>query len=104
MAEISGEYNINLDTNKLQASAGDLSGFNQTLSNNITSIKYITNSIRSNWTNESIASDVTQSLTKIDECIQKLESVVFPVLNQYVETMINLSVATDATADKTIDK
>lgn len=104
MAQISGEYDINLDANKLQTSAGDLSTYNQKLYNNVESIIYISNEISNGWTNDTTGfSDVLQGLNKINDCIDKINNVVFPVLDQYVETMINLSTATSKTAEETME-
>lgn len=96
------DYDINLNAENLANSTGNLATFNQELSNNIESIKFIANEIKSNWTNDTLGNDINTSLSKLNECIDKINTVVFPVLNQYVETMNTLAVSVSTTAKKEV--
>lgn len=101
MAEISGEFDVNLNSDVLSTSTGNLAKFNQILNNDVNSIKYISNQIESNWTNDTAGSDIFTSLNKIRNCEDKIENVVFPILKQYVETMNTLASSVNAIANNT---
>ena len=96
-------YNINLDVNLLMNQTKDLAGYNQNISNDIFSVASISNEIKNNWTNTEVSSDVSQSLSKIEECINKYNDVIDPILTKFVETMNVLCIAHQKTADKTVD-
>lgn len=101
MTEISGEFDVNLNSDVLSTSTGNLAKFNQILSNDVNSIKYISKQIENNWTNDTAGSDIFTSLNKIRNCEDKIENVVFPILNQYVETMNALASSVNAVANNT---
>ncbi len=102
MAEISGEFDVNLNSDVLSTSTGNLAKFNQTLSNDINSIKYISKQIESMMTNDTVGeSDIFTSLSKIRSCEDKIENVVFPILTQYVETMNTLASSVNTIASNT---
>ena len=66
---VSGAYNVDLNVSKLLDSTSVLASGVTKLNNNANSINTISNSIKSNWTNEySANSDISTSLEKIQEC------------------------------------
>ena len=104
MAQMSGEYNINLNVSDLKQSTSNLASYNQDLSNELDSVKYISNEIQANWVNNSVnQSDISSSLEKINDCVNKIESVIFPVLTQYIETMNTLALATVDISNTSVD-
>ncbi len=97
-------YDINLDVSKLLEEISSLASNNQLLSHDIDSIEHISGEIKNNWTNDADHfSDVEQSLVKIEECINKYNSVIEPVLTKFVDTMNTLAIAHKNTSSKTVE-
>ena len=98
---VSGAYNVDLNVSKLLDSTSVLASGVTKLNNNANSINTISNSIKSNWTNEySTNSDISTSLEKIKECLDNYNTIIEPVLTKFTETMNILAIAHQSTGQK----
>ena len=101
MAQISNEFNVDLNVDELITSTENIEKYNKILETEIDNITQMCTELLIVWSSDS--ADITSSITKINECTAKIKEVINPVLTQYSETMNTLSVATSITSSKSIE-
>lgn len=86
---------------QLETSTASLATINQKVSNDIASLNYILNEIKSNWQNEEGA-DITSAVAELEKCISKVQSAINPTVGRYVDTMNSLVANSRSTQSKTM--
>lgn len=93
-------YDIrNID--ELESSTATLASTNQKVSNDIASLAFILNEIRTNWQNEAGA-DLASIIKELEDCINKVQTAINPTVGKYVTTMNNLVAESRSTQSRTM--
>lgn len=79
----------------LQNSTSNLANYNQQLTNDIESLRYIIKAIRQNWQNEAGA-DLESITNNLDNGIKTLADGIQPIIRKYVETLNQIIAETNA--------
>ena len=87
---------------RLENSAGNLASYNQQLTNDADSLKYIMNSIESNWEN-SEGQDIQSIMKNISDAIAVLSESIQPVIATYIENLNTIVAETKVNQSRTID-
>lgn len=74
---------------ELEKSAAELANYNQKLTNNISSLKYIINQIQTNWEN-SDGRDIESIMKNLNTLMNTMSENIQPVIAKYVETLNNM--------------
>lgn len=85
----------------LETSTSELATTNQKVSNDVASLAYILNEIKTNWQNEAGA-DLASIITELEGCINKVQTAINPTVGKYVTTMNNLVAESRSTQSKTM--
>lgn len=84
----------------LENSAGTLANYNQQISNNIASLKYVMNAVQENWEN-SDGQDINSIMTNLNDAIKSLSEEIQPVIATYVKSLNQIVTETRATQSRT---
>ncbi len=96
----SSSYEI-VSLDRLENSAGNLASYNQQISNNIGSLKYIMKAILENWENEA-GQDISSIMLNLNDAIKTLSEDIQPVITTYVKTLNNIVTETRANQNRTL--
>lgn len=77
------------NVDELENSAANLATYNQKITNNASSIKWVLGQIQENWENEA-AADLASIIEGLTECINNLNNTISPTIAKYVTTMNTL--------------
>lgn len=103
MENISGAYNIDVNITNLINSNSELLIKTYLINEYVNELNEINKLIKENWENENEESDIFSSTKKINECIDKITEIIIPTLSKFTETMNNLIIAHQSTANKTVE-
>lgn len=74
------------NVNSLESSAATLNNINQKVANDVSSLANVINEIKANWQNEEGA-DLASIITELENCVKKVQTVINPTVEKYVNTM-----------------
>ncbi|MFR5856762.1 MAG: hypothetical protein ACLUFU_03010 [Bacilli bacterium] len=105
MENVSGAYDINVNVNvtNLTNSNSELLLNIFSITNSIKEVDEINSLIKGNWENTNEESDISSSMTKINECVVKINDIIIPTLSKFTDTMNTLIIAHQTTAEKIVE-
>lgn len=97
---MNGNYDIN-DLNRLEESASNLAKYNQSLTNDASSLNYIMKTINENWQNEAGA-DLLSVMESLKNALGTMEDDIQPMITKYVAIINEIVVETKQNQSGTI--
>lgn len=94
-------YNIK-DVNLLETSSEAISSGSKKIAATVDSLETLSNSVKSNWEND-LGADVQSYLNNLQKCVELLEEVLMPTLEEYAAVLSELAEATKEAQSKTVE-